>query len=110
MTDTATELRLDLFPATVIENPGTPDEFVHHVTRLLVGRDEIWVWEMRDGVPQLAVNDRYEEISGRRTTGWTATMSDGSTLFFRRASGCGCGNPLRGWSPPFWTVQIEALQ
>lgn len=110
MTTTAVELRLDLFPAKVVEITPIGEELrVHQVTRLLVSRDEIWVWEMAGGRPQLVINDRYESIDGRRTTGWTALLSDGSGLSFRRASGCGCGNPLRGWQPPFMVVQIESL-
>jgi hypothetical protein len=98
------ELRMDLFPAKVVLNPDQDGQAVHEVTRLLIGLDEIWVWEMVDGQVELVVNERYEEITGRRTTGWTALLSDGQTLFFMRASGCGCGNPLRGWMPPFQTV------
>lgn len=96
---------MDLFPARVVLNPDQDGQVVHEITRLLVGLDEIWAWEMVDGQPALVVNERYEEITGRRTTGWTAHLGDGeSTLYFTRATGCGCGNPLRGWQPPFMTV------
>lgn len=104
VTSTAVELRMDLFPAKVVERRNG-EETVHEVTRLLVGLDEIWVWEMVNGRAELVVNDRYESIDGRPTIGWTAQVSDGSELWFMRASGCGCGNPLRGWQPPFMTVQ-----
>jgi hypothetical protein len=102
------ELRMDLFPARVVVNPdqGTDaGEEIFEITRLLVGLDEIWVWAMVAGAPALVLNERYEDISGRRTIGWTATLGDGRTAYFKRASGCGCGNPLRGWQPPFMTVQ-----
>lgn len=105
-----TELVLDLFPATVVENYGTDQEIVHAECRLLVGRDEIWAWKMTDAGATLAVNERYETIAGRRAHGWRATTGEGSTLHFQRSSGCGCGNPLRGWSPPFATVHGPALQ
>lgn len=105
MTSTTVELRMDLFPARVVLNPDQDGQVVHEITRLLVGLDEIWAWAMVDGQPELVVNERYEEITGRRTTGWTAHLADGeSTLYFTRATGCGCGNPLRGWQPPFMTV------
>lgn len=104
MTTPAVELRMDLFPARVVVQPDQTDQVVYEVTRLLVGLDEIWAWSMVDGLPALVVNGRYEEITGRRTTGWTATLGDGRTLYFMRATGCGCGNPLRGWQPPFMTV------
>jgi hypothetical protein len=105
MTTAWVELRLDLFPAKIVIDEGQDDEVVHEITRLLVGLDEIWAWAMVDGQPALVLNERYEEITGRRTIGWTATLGDGRTAWFRRASGCGCGNPLRGWMPPFQTVQ-----
>lgn len=105
MTTPAVELRVDLFPARVILQPGQDDEVVFEVARLLIGLDEVWVYVVNNGVVNLVLNERYEEISGRRTIGWTATLGDGRTLFMMRASGCGCGNPLRGWLPPFMTVQ-----
>lgn len=101
---THVELRLDLFPAVVVENHGTDNEIVHPECRLLVGLDEIWAWKIGENGPELAVNERYEGIEGRRIQGWVATTGEGSKLHFRRALGCGCGNPLRGWRPPFDTV------
>lgn len=105
MTAPWVELRMDLFPARVVVQPDTGEESVHEVTRLLVGLDEIWAWEMQNGAPVLVLNERYESVTGRRTTGWTMLLGDGRSVFFMRASGCGCGNPLRGWMPPFQTVQ-----
>jgi hypothetical protein len=110
MTAGVIEMRLDLFPAHLVLNPDSETPTIWRTTRLIVGRDEIWAWEHdRFGQVQLVLNDRYESVTGRRTTGWTATLSTGDSLYFNRASGCGCGNPLRGWSPPFSTVQIESL-
>lgn len=110
MTVGVVEMRLDLFPARLVLNPATESRIIWEVTRLIVGLDEIWAWEVdRFGQIRVAVNDRYESIDGRRTTGWTAQLSTGDSLYFNRASGCGCGNPLRGWSPPFPTVQVESL-
>lgn len=110
VTAPAVELRMDLFPARIVANPGDPEmETVYEITRLLVGRDEIWAWAMVEGSPQLVLNERIESIEGRRTTGWTATLSDGSSVYFTRATGCGCGNPLRGWQPPFQTTQGPSL-
>lgn len=103
------EVRLDLFPAVVVENYGTDHEVVHPECRLLVGLDEIWAWKMTDSGATLAVNERYEAVEGRRAHGWHATTGDGSRLHFRRATGCGCGNPLRGWQPPFPTVHGVSL-
>ena len=105
-----TELRLDLFPAHVTLNPGTDAEQALREARILVGLDEIWVyaWNSRGAIEQVW-NERYEQIDGRRTTGWTAQLGDGSTLHFIRSAGCGCGNPLRGWLPPFATVQGQLL-
>lgn len=108
MTTSFVELRMDLFPARVVVTRDA-DETVYEVTRLLVGLDEIWVWAMVDGTPQLVVNERYESIDGRRTIGWTADLGEGDQVFFNRASGCGCGNPLRGWQPPFQTTQGTSL-
>ncbi len=104
VTQASVELRMDLFPAEIHQG-----ETIYYVARLLVGLDEIWVWTMVNGTIELVINDRYEEITGRPTIGYTATLSDGSQLYFKRASGCGCGNPLRGWRPPFYTTQGARL-
>lgn len=104
------ELRLDLFPALIRINPDTDQERVLRETRLFVGLDEIWIWQWAsNGTVELVLNERYETLTGRRTTGWTAELGDGSTIWFQRAPGCGCGNPLRGWIAPFATVQGQLL-
>lgn len=99
-------LRTDLWPAHV--QLGTEGE-VFSPARLLLSLDEVWVWYMRDGQNELVINERVLEVSGERKIGWTVELDNGSTLYFRRANGCGCGNPLRGFQPPFITVQGPAL-
>lgn len=97
-------LRTDLWPAHV----QVEDE-LYSPSRLLLSLDEIWVWYMRDGQNELVVNERVVDLQGDRKTGWTVQLDDGRTLLFRRSSGCGCGNPLRGFQPPFITVQGPSL-
>lgn len=104
------ELRCDLFPATAWVNKDTDSEQYFLDVRVLTSQDEIWVYQAVNGTPQLVYNDRFETLSGRRATGWTASTSTGDSFFFQRSSGCGCGNPLRGWIPPFPTVQGALLQ
>lgn len=99
-------LRTDLWPAHV--QLGDDGE-VFSPARLLLSMDEIWVWFMRDGERQLVVNERVLEVDGSRNAGWTVQLENGEVLYFRRASGCGCGNPLRGFQPPFITMQGPAL-
>lgn len=91
----ASFIRLDLFPATVTVN----GQDVYAPARAVVTDDAIHVYmDARDG-PAEVYTTRLDDFSGRRTTGFVASASNGDDVQIGRASGCGCGSRLRGFRP-----------
>lgn len=60
-----------------------------------------------DGAPRpyAAFTGKLISIEGRPSTGYTMLIStdggDEVEVVVRRAGGCGCGNRLKGFSPPY---------
>lgn len=93
-------MRLDIFPAALNVSGGATDE-EYLSARVIVTADRIYAWKdgMRGEGPVLVMDERIDDITGRNTTGWTVTLSDGREAFFRRGGGCACGSRLRGFRP-----------
>ena len=94
--------RLNLFPARVETTDLDGNPVTYDPSRCVVTSDSVYVWmdsKSRAAEPSLVFADRYEEVQGRNTTGWTLTLADGSFAHVRRSSGCGCGSRLRGFRP-----------
>jgi hypothetical protein len=91
----------DTFPACV-----TVGELVHDTARAVVTRTHVYVWTADTGSPTLVEAAAYnpEEssvppLNASRNKRTALRLADGRELHIVRASGCGCGNPLRHWQP-----------
>ena len=87
-------VRLDLFPAS-----ATVGDETYAPARIVVTDDSVHVYVDAPGGPVEAYTARLEDFSGRRTTGYTATIDGGSVVQINRASGCGCGSRLKSFRP-----------
>jgi hypothetical protein len=88
----------DVFPAVVRFGPSTLRS-----ARAVVTRERVYVWTSR-GAP--AVNMAYDSalstvprINDPRSRRTTLILGDGSPLTIELQRGCGCGNPLKAWTP-----------
>lgn len=92
-------IRLDLFPADVIEHVTGEDDKVYGKCRVFVTNDEVRVYQDAYGGPQVVIGGPLYDFSGDNKVGWTATIDDGPTISISRSRGCGCGSMLRGINP-----------
>lgn len=88
----------DVFPAVVRFGPSTLRN-----ARAVVTRERVYVWTAR-GAP--AVNMGYDPaastvpaLNAARSQRTVLSLGDGSALRIELQRGCGCGNPLKGWTP-----------
>lgn len=93
-------IRLDLFPATVIEHQ-TGDEIpvTYDKCRVFVTNDEVRIYQDAYGGPQIVIDGPLFDFSGDNKVGWTAQIDGGPLLSISRSRGCGCGSMLRGINP-----------
>jgi hypothetical protein len=88
----------DVFPAVVRFGPSTLRS-----ARVVITRQRVRVWTSR-GAP--AVDFPYQPdasevpaLNAPRTRPAALILGDGSSLIVEGQRGCGCGNPLKGWTP-----------
>lgn len=101
----------DVFPAEVLH-----DGQVYRTARAIITRDRILVY-LRPGEP--VIDSPYEPRASTvpplnapraRASHLALIAADGSltspTVHVNGQRGCGCGNPLKGWTP--WTPYRKA--
>lgn len=88
----------DVFPAEVAVNGQ-----VYRTARAIITRDRLLVY-LAPGSPVL--DSSYDPaasvvapINAPRGKASRLTLSDGATANVNGQRGCGCGNPLKGWTP-----------
>jgi hypothetical protein len=88
----------DVFPAVVRFGPSTLRN-----ARAVVTRERVYVWTSRTAP---AVASGYDSgsstippLNAPRSRRTVLSLGDGSTLTVEQQRGCGCGNPLKGWTP-----------
>lgn len=100
----------DVFPAEV-----WVDGLVYRSARAIVTRERVYVFQGQGRervlrldepyVPTVSTIPRYN--AGPRENTTLALREDPErVLVIRRQRGCGCGSPLRGWSP--WSPYLVA--
>lgn len=94
--------RIDIVPAvlTITYTDDRPPVRYDGV-RVIVTSDTIYVWRenTRGQDPDLIIEERIADFDGRNTIGYTATLDDGTTYFFKRGTGCACGGRIRSFRP-----------
>lgn len=96
----------DVFPAEVYVGGIT-----YRTARALVTRERLYVFQAQGRERLLRLDEPYTDgsiprynASPREAT--SLTLADGRAVVIRRQRGCGCGSPLRGWSP--WSPYLVA--
>lgn len=86
----AAYIRIDLYPATVTDRQGTK--------RVIVTDSHLVIAGDSNTGPEIQEVYTVYDFEGSNKTGWTVTLEDegGEQIYFKRASGCGCGSRLRG--------------
>jgi hypothetical protein len=92
-------IRLDLFPAEVVDFPYT--------TRVVVTDTEWFFYVDSPEGPTAGLSGELYDFEGTNTRGYTIVSPDGTRHYVRRSGGCGCGSRLRGFRP-FPGVPIQA--
>lgn len=90
---------VNLFPANVI----TPERKLLK-TRVQIKDGKARVFQMLNGAIDLALEEEVAEYkpSNNRFAPTQVILASGETWQIKRASGCGCGNPLRNFDPATW--------
>lgn len=101
-------MRFRAFPVAIVID-GT----LHEPALLWATEDRTEVWTAGDSrdrtlVATLApVTERtrskgqfLETDKGNRKVRYVAQLADGTEMLIGQAPGCGCGHPLKSWSPP----------
>ncbi len=98
----------DVFPAEV-----WIDGYAYRTARAIVTRERVYVFQGEGRERHLRLDEPYDPAAStvprynagpREAT--HLTLADGRSLVIRRQRGCGCGSPLRGWSP--WSPYLTA--
>jgi hypothetical protein len=88
----------DVFPAVVTTGLDT-----YRNARAVVTRDRVYVWLTRATPVLEAGYDRdlstIPRVNAPRSTRTYLRLSSGTALTIEAQRGCGCGNPLKGWTP-----------
>lgn len=87
-----------MFPAVVTHPGGTLRN-----ARAVITRERVYVWTDR-GTPVVTQTydpaaSRVPRINAARSARAALTLRDGTSLTVEGQRGCGCGNPLKGWTP-----------
>lgn len=102
-------MRFRAFPVAVVIDGALHEPALVWATD---DRTEVWVSGATRGEPRLVatlapVTDRarakgrfLETPKGARKVRYVAELGDGTELEIGQAPGCGCGHPLKSWSPP----------
>lgn len=97
MTDVPVVIR-DVFPAEVAIGGE-----VHRTARAIITRDRLLVYLTTAGpvldTPYDAAASDVPPISAPRSRPAHLTLADGTPAHVNGQRGCGCGNPLKGWTP-----------
>jgi hypothetical protein len=88
-------IRLDLFPAKVTLD----GEVIPRDARFVATDDTAYVYVDSSTGPSIYFQGRLEDFEGRANIGWTINLDGGSVIHVVRASSCGCGSRLRGFTP-----------
>lgn len=101
-------MRFRAFPVSVLIDGALVEPALLWATE---ERTEIWVAGEHRDHPRLAAT--FAPVAERtrakgpvmldgtqRKARWIAELTDGTQLPIGQAPGCGCGHPLKSWSPP----------
>jgi hypothetical protein len=88
----------DVFPAVVRFGPSTLRN-----ARAVVTRGCVYVWTAR-GAPAAAfaydpAASEVPRLNAPRSRPTALTLAGGGSLIIEGQRGCGCGNPLKNWTP-----------
>lgn len=88
----------DVFPAVVTFGPSTLRN-----ARAVVTRSRVYVWTAR-GAPAVALGydpmlSTVPSVNAPRSRRTYLRLDDGTGVTIDGQRGCGCGNPLKGWTP-----------
>jgi len=96
----ATFIRLDLFPAQVIDATDLENPFlVSEQLRVIITNDMIYFFAEGTQGPEIIYEDYLEEFLGNNKIGYTVTSASGRGFAISRAKNCGCGSTLRAFFP-----------
>jgi hypothetical protein len=88
----------DVFPAEV-----TVGGQVYRSARAVITRDRLYVYLNTAGplidTPYDPATSAVPAISAPRSKAAHLTLADGGVAHVNGQRGCGCGNPLKGWTP-----------
>ena len=88
----------DVFPAVVRFGPSTLRN-----ARAVITRECVYVWTARTApaaaFPYDPAASTVPRLNAARSARSELTLGDGTTLTVEGQRGCGCGNPLKGWTP-----------
>src|SRR3954463_15105026 len=88
----------DVFPAVVTAGPST-----WRSARAVITRERIYVWTQKTApalaMPYDAGGSVIPAINAPRNRPTHLRLRDGSAVTVESQRGCGCGNPLKGWTP-----------
>lgn len=85
---------LDYFPARVeLPNGTTVNE-----ARVLIADARVLVYVNEGGTPKVYFDEPLLSSSGSAVRGYDLQTESGVTIV-KKATGCGCGNPLRSFNP-----------
>lgn len=87
----------DRFPAVVCD----PDGRIHDRARVVLTRDEMFVWVENGGGVHELVRQRYQLDGSTVGRGDWSILAVGGPWLVQRGHGCGCGSPLKRFVP--WT-------
>lgn len=88
----------DVFPAEVVHGGD-----VYRTARAIITRDRVLVYLTPAGPvldsPYDPAASAVAPISAPRGKASHLTLADGTVVHVNGQRGCGCGNPLKGWTP-----------
>lgn len=94
----------DVFPAEV----ALPGGIVYRTARAVITRERVYVWLAEGQGRRLVYSEPYEPAASRvapinaprsQRTHLVLAGEEEQTVHVSRQRGCGCGNPLKGWTP-----------
>lgn len=96
------QVRLDLYPARVTDPRGA----VHDPVKLLIGKEQVWVYRINGRDGQLLAEYGLDDARGSLRDGFVLDTPSG-TIRVSRSAGCGCGSN-RSWRP--WPYQVVSAR
>lgn len=93
-------VRLDLFPALVTPLVGgVAQGAVTDRGRVIITDRDFYLFLDSSNGPACTISGALYEATGDNRAGYAVTLEDGAAYSVIRATNCGCGSRLRGFTP-----------